>query len=577
MDAAYPTEGLVASRILLAAEMGSNVRIAAFGGVEGNSRLLAVGESETTHSAPYFDPAVGFDSARSRLRDQVGFIADISDTEQCVVTGGGIGHAATVALISNLDADSHARITNLLNVQGFDIAAEFHAPNRKLARQFDPEDLANRLLLIRAPLIAVALQNDRGWESLAMAVDMLKYAVVGRIAGYSPGVMLLHSDEPAPELLATLTDEFEFFQVGIRAGIDTQSEQSLVRSQIAEAYQAVTRRHAARLAPAGRDATVITPLGQALGTAAREMAANSGITVVVLHAEPLGASVAISDGRDSRVGSFGYDLDDATLGHVGLRLPIDEIVEWIPAAVSESMVEEHFRNRAWRPWLVPETSTELLLDHTAAHLALRRAVRSIVDPSPPVDLVVCTGRTLSGAPRLVQAALCGINGYMPPGYCQLAVDRPGVLAMCGALTAAGNTTSAEPYLVHVATSLSCEGKAKFGSDALAVEVTPRQGEPISRSVAFGAMERIAWDGSVAAEIRSWPGGKLSVGGGKGRATALRSGITPGIGGLIIDARGRPLQWPKEGSLRRAALLQWFQSTDSYVLPSQDLDWGAFEG
>ena len=577
MDVSYPTGSHAAPKILLAAEVGPNVRIAAFGGAEDSSRLLAVGESESTHSAPYFDPAVGFDQARSRLRDQVGFIADIKDTDRCVVTGGGLGHAATVALISNLDADSHAKVVGLLRAQGFDIAAELHAPNRKLARQFDPERLANRLLLIRAPLVAVALQNDRGWESLAMAVDVLKYAVVGRIPGYSPGVMLLHSDDPEPGLLTTLTDEFEFFQIGMKAGIETQPEQSLVRSQIAEAYQTVTRRHASRLAPAGLDATAMTPLGQALGTVAREIAAGNGISVAVLHAEPHGASVAISDGRDPRIGSFGYDAADAAAGHVGLCLPMAEIVEWIPAAISESMVSEHFRNRAWRPWLVPETSTELLLDHVAAHLALGRAVRSIAEPSPPVDLIVCTGRTLSGAPRLVQAALCGINGYMPPGYCQLAVDRPGVLAMCGALTATGTPTSAEPYLVHVATSLSCEGTAKFGSDALAVELTPRQGEPISRSVAFGAMERITWDGSVAAEVRSWPGGKLDAGGGKGRATALRSDITPGIGGLIIDARGRPLQWPREGSLRRAALLQWFQSTDSYVLPSQDLNWRGVEG
>lgn len=577
MDASYPTGRHAAPKILLAAEVGANVRIAAFGGAEDSSSLLAVGESESTHSAPHFDPAVGFDRARSRLRDQVGFIADIEDTDRCVVTGGGIGQTAAVVLISNLDADSQARVTGLLRAQGFDIAAELHAPNRKLARQFDPEDLAERLLLIRAPLVAVALRDDRGWESLAMAVDVLKYAVVGRIAGYSPGVMLLHSDDPEPGLLATLTDEFEFIQIDMRAGIDVQPAQALARSQIAEAYQNVTRRHAARLTPAGLDATAMMPLGQALGTVAREMAASNGISVAVLHAEPRGASVAISDGRDPRIGSFGYAAADVAAGHVGLCLPMAEIVEWIPAAISESMAEAHFRNRAWRPWLVPETSTELLLDHAAAHLALRRAVRSIAEPSPPVDLIVCTGRTLSGAPRLVQAALCGINGYMPPGYCQIGVDRPGVLAMCGALTAVETPISAEPYLVHVATSLSCEGIAKFGSDALAVEVTPRQGEPISRSVVFGAMDRITWDDSVAAEVRSWPGGKLDAGGGKGRATALRSDITPGTGGLIIDARGRPLQWPREGSLRRAALLQWFQSTGSYVLPSQELDWGDVEG
>ncbi len=561
--------------ILLAAEVGPNVRIAAFGAAEDGSRLMAIGESESTHAAPYFDPAVGFDQARSRLRDQIGILADLEDSDRCVVTGSGLGHPTSAALISNLAAESHANAIGLLSAHGFEIATEFHAPNKKLAKQTDPEELARELLLARAPVVTLALANDRGWESLAMAVDVLKHAVVGRIPGYAPAVVLLSFEDPEPGLLATLTDDFEFFQVSMKAGFDGP-DLPHVRSEIADAYQAVVGRHAVPLAPAGLGANTTIPLSKALSTAAQAMAVSGGVSVAVLHAEPLGATVAISDGRESHSGSFGFNTNDALAGHVGLKLPMAEVLEWIPPVISESMAEAYFKNRAWRPWLVPETSTELLLDHTAAHLALRRAMRSIADPSPPVDLIVCTGQTLSSAPRLVQAALCGINGYMPGGYCQLAVDRPGVLAMCGTLIVDGSDVSAEPYLVHVGTSLSCGGTAKFGSDALGVEVTPHDREPIRRSVAFGAMERITWDASIAADVRSWPGGKLDAGGGRGRATALRNEITPGVGGLIIDARGRPLERPADDSLRRAALLQWFQSTDSYVLPSQDLDWDGVE-
>ena len=255
---------------------------------------------------------------------------------------------------------------------------------------------------------------------------------------------------------------------------------------------------------------------------------------------------------------------------------MEEILEWVPPVISESLARAHFENRAWRPWLLPETSVELLLDHTATHLALRRVMRSITDPSPPIDLIVCTGLTFARSPRLVQAAVCGLNGYMPSGYCQLAVDRPGVFAMCGALMATGVDVAVEPYLVHVATALSCEGTAKFGSDALSVEVTPQESDPIHRRVAFGAMERITWDVSSPAHIKAWPIGKLDTGGGRGRATALRNEITPGVAGLIIDARGRPLEWPADQSLRRATLLQWFQSTDAYVLPSSDLDQSGIE-
>ena len=571
-----PIEARADPKILLAAEVGPNVRIAAFGEAEDGPRLLSIGESESTHAAPYFDAAVGFNQARSRLRAQIGNLDGVEDSDRYVVTGSGLGHAAGVALISNLTADSHKSVIGLLTSHDFEIAAQFHAPNKKLAKQFDPEELARQLLTARAPIVVVALANDRGWENLATAVDILRYAVVGRIPGYSPAIILIHYEDLEPGMLATLINEFNFVQLSMKAGFDAP-DLPQVRTQFADAYEAVVTRQANPIMPEHFDENATVPLRKALGTAAHAMAVNGGISVAVLHAEPRGASVAISDGREMHTASFGFDTNDAAAGHVGLRLPMAEVLEWIPPVISESMAEEYFKNRAWRPWLLPETSVELLLDHTAAHLALRRAMRSLADPSPPIDLIVCTGRTLSGAPRLVQAALCGINGYMPGGYCQLAVDRPGLLAICGALIAAGSNISAEPYLVHVATALSCGGNARFGSAALGVEVTPHDGEPISRSVSFGAMERITWDAATTATVKSWPGGKLDAGGGRGRATALRNDITPGIGGLIIDARGRPLEWPADDSLRKAALLQWFQSTDSYVLPSQTLDWDGVDG
>ncbi len=565
----------IGSSLIHAAEIGPAVRLAAFGATDGQRRLLAMAEAASTYAAPHFDPRVGFEDARGELASKLGVLADGEQVEPAVITGGALGNPIKASVISNLHTDDELRLTDLLRANGFEIGAEMHAPNKRLIRQFDPEEIARNLLVAQSPLVVIALAKDQGWESLSLSVDVLKYAVEGRLPRYSPAIAVLHSDDPHTGLISSLADTFEVFDVSIKSqgdGVDVMA----ARGEIASAYQTLVLDHGASRLPLGLNVESAVPTGAALAAAARQIAVNGGISVAVLHVEPWGAVAAYSDGSQAFAETFGSDRNSAAEGHIGLLLPIEQILEWVPVVIPETAARAYFLNRAWRPWLVPETPAELLLDHAAAHLALREAVRSIGDPAPAVDLIVCTGRTLATVPRLVQAALCGINAYLPTGYCQVAVDKPGVLAMSGALLALGIEIAPEASLVHVATCVACDGIAKIGSPALAVEVKPEEGETVSRSVSFGSMDRITWDSSASAEVRAWPGSKLDVGGGRSRATALRNEIRRGEGGLIIDARGRPIGLPDDATRRRAALLQWFQSTDSYALPSPELEWGGVE-
>ena len=126
-------------------------------------------------------------------------------------------------------------------------------------------------------------------------------------------------------------------------------------------------------------------------------------------------------------------------------------------------------------------------------------------------------------------------------------------------------------LVHLSTVIAGVGLDRPGRPALAVELRADESEPIQRQVNFGSMDRIMWDAASLGTVRGWPSGKLDVGGGHGRATTLRTRIAPGSGGLIIDARGRPIAWPEDVTHRRAAVLQWSQSTDSQSVPSPELE------
>ena len=188
-----------------------------------------------------------------------------------------------------------------------------------------------------------------------------------------------------------------------------------------------------------------------------------------------------------------------------------------------------------------------------------------------MDLIICTGSTMTRSMQPVQAALTAINACLPGSYCQIALDRSGTLPSEGALLAAGIEFHPGAGLIHVATVLAGTGVDRLGRSAMAVELETDAGEIIRRQVNFGSMDQILWNQSSLATVRGWPSGKLDIGGGPGRATTLRTRILPGYGGLIIDVRGRPIVWPTDVTHRRAAVVQWSQSVDSHLVSASVID------
>ena len=559
------------SRLILAADIGPTIMAAAFDEIDSSLRLLRVGESIPTGGSPHFDPGIGISTAFSNLESVLGAYADPGLPSPVAITGSRVGAALPALVITDFPEQEQVQLDALLRANGFATVGRLEIGSKRLLDRHDPEDLANQILGMRPRLVTLALGDDTGWESLAAFSEIARFSVRGRVPGYSPAIAVLYGENPDQSMVKALGDGFvtrvvdirgpgEGFNVQAAGGALADLHRTLVEE---EAFQGVR--------PEALSTSRVVPLNAALGRVARSLAAENNLTLAVVHVEAPGATIVLCHEGTVRTGVFGYHRAGGMVEHIGLELDLGELLRWVPFDITEAEAGAYFVNRAARPWTVPETQIEAALEQAASHMALRRAVDQLGEELPSLDMIACTGRNMSGAPRPVQAALTAINACLPGGYCQIALDRSGTLAAEGALLAAGIELQPGGGLIHVGTVIAGVGLDRPGRPALAVELRTDEAEPIQRQVNFGSMDRIMWDAASLGTVRGWPSGKIDIGGGHGRATTLRTRIAPGCGGLIIDARGRPIAWPEDVTHRRAAVLQWSQSTDSQSAPSPELE------
>ena len=312
----------------------------------------------------------------------------------------------------------------------------------------------------------------------------------------------------------------------------------------------------------------LVPVAAALQGAARKLAARQRLDTVIVSLENDQVIVAAQQADSATLARFGGSPRAGRPPHVGLQTPIDRVARWSP---DEPLPQAHramVLDRSAYPWAVSGSVVELQMEHAIWTSAVREALRSPADGRSPldqasIDLAVLSGRAARTIGRPIQAALLLINTLEPGGVTQLALDAPSALAMSGALLAAETPVAVESSLLHLGVSVAPRGQAKAGAPALVVDVRPKSGASIEREVSAGAMDVIQWTPGVPAEVRIWPQPKFDIGLGYGRPAQLKELIDPGVVGLIIDTRGRPLGSPDDPDERRARVEQYHRSLNAY--------------
>ncbi|MEW6723866.1 MAG: glutamate mutase L [Bacillota bacterium] len=282
--------------------------------------------------------------------------------------------------------------------------------------------------------------------------------------------------------------------------------------------------------------------------------------------------------------------------NVLLEAGVANIMRWVPFDIDEGDLRNRIRNKMIRPTTIPQTLEELIIEQAISREALRLAFehhkslatglkgvqiqRSMADlvnqtgsgasliDMMNLGILVGSGGVLSHAPRRIQAVMMLLDAFLPEGVTRLAVDSIFMMPQLGVLATVHPKASAEVFdrdcLIRLGTAIAPVGQARFGEACLTVDVTMPDGRMVKGSAAYGEIKSIPLAEGEKAEVEIHVTRSFDVG--RGRGAALRTQVEGGVGGIILDARGRqPFGLPEDKAGRIAKLVEWIKSLDVYPI------------
>lgn len=273
------------------------------------------------------------------------------------------------------------------------------------------------------------------------------------------------------------------------------------------------------------------------------------------------------EGKSAVLTKPGFDVDPALFDD-GL---VDFVHQWTSELVSRDEVHQYLCNHALVPSSVPEDPRGLAISEAFARYRLHHANQQLVENYPwfpfkpgagltgHFEPIIASGAILTHSPTTGQSLLILIDGLQPWGVTTIVLDRHHILPLLGLIGAH------EPVLpTHILASDAFEslgtvvaavGDVPQDEPVLNVEVKTDNAKDYEVDIPQGSLRRLIIPSGVTAELTLKPSERTDIGfGGPGVGGRLK--VPGGRMGVVIDARGRPLQLPQDDEKRVETLKHW---------------------
>jgi len=235
---------------------------------------------------------------------------------------------------------------------------------------------------------------------------------------------------------------------------------------------------------------------------------------------------------------------------------LDKIKRWLPIDLPNEEIQDYIFNKAANPASLPSLAEHLEIEIALAKQALRIATKTTL-PSlekysgksgsllPAIEPIIGSGRILTQAPSVSQALSILLDGLQPTGITTIALDQNGLLAALGA------TAEINPLMTvqvidsnifqNIGTIIAPIGYARPGTSVLRVRILREDGRSLTKDYKFGTLSVLPVDYGEKVSLHLRPLHRFDIGmGGPGKAGKVNA--VGGVLGIIIDTRGRPLQF-----------------------------------
>jgi uncharacterized protein (TIGR01319 family) len=336
----------------------------------------------------------------------------------------------------------------------------------------------------------------------------------------------------------------------------------------------------------------IMPTPAAVGDILQTIARTHGINVVGVDIGGATTDVfSVFDGTFNRTVSANLGMS-YSIANVCAESGMANVLRWVHFDMDERELRNRVKNKMIRPTTIPQTLEALVFEQAVAREALRLAYlqhkefattlkgvqqqrtvgdtfsqdvagQTIVD-NMKLDLLVASGGVLSHAPRMHQTAAMLIDAFEPEGFTTLAKDSIFMMPHLGVLAQVHPRASLEVFerdcLVYLGACVAPRGTARAGRPCFRFAVrSPTLDE--SGQLACGELRLLPLADGEVATVAIEPERGFDCGAGPGNRVERQ--VRGGTVGLILDARGRPLEVATDRASTRPILTAWVKALHLY--------------
>lgn len=254
------------------------------------------------------------------------------------------------------------------------------------------------------------------------------------------------------------------------------------------------------------------------------------------------------------------------------EMSVSDILHWLPTEQSEGATLDFIYNKALYPETLPLTESELLLEQAI----VRQMIRSVVEETathwaqfdttwqnrighiPAMKMLIVRGHLFASTPRKGQVLFMLLDALQPTGIFKVAMDQYGILPALGLLAKQNPDVVVQTLERGVLTDLGWVivpiGKGQLGQKVLTIIVEQDGVKQLESEVEYGTLEVISLEPESTVDITIKPHNRFDIGLGRGQSSKLT--LKVGSTGIVVDARGRPLQLPSDALARQSLIRQW---------------------
>ncbi len=577
---------LVQNESILAIDVGAAVtRALLFDVVEGVYRFVASGQTPSTAEAPFRDVGIGVREAITNLQNIVGSKILSPENELispsqpdgsgvdaviATVSAGPVVKTVVVGLLSDVSLQSARRLAETTYsriVETLDLS-----DHRK------PEQQLDAIVRSRPDLVLLSGGTDGGASrSIQKMLETVGLACYLMPMEKRPMVLYAGNQKLSGEVQELLGGHAGKLHISpnIRPSLETE-DLSPASHELASLVMKLRERQIKgvdelSLWTAGN----ILPTGYAQGRMIRFLSKLYESTRGLLSVN-VGASatmVAAGFAGDLTLGVYPqYGLGESLTGLLQ-HTELEGIMRWLQLDISPNTMREYLFQKSFYPSAIPATRDEHAIMQAIARQALYLAVRSArkdfpasarsagADLMPPLDLIIGGGGVVSEGASLGQSLLLLLDAIQPVGIIQMLLDQNNLLPSLGVAAARNSYLPVQVIesgaFIGLGTVISVNASAAYGEQVLRAKLAYEDGTEVRSEVKFGGLEILPLPSGQTAQLSLQPLRRADAGLGPGRSGVLS--VTGGAMGVVIDARGRPLQLPSDPVRRREMIKKWYHT------------------